>query len=325
MDIMNHTTLSGPRFMKDTDYNVKPTVDLTAFSYPRFLKDVEELCKILDAPFSASATKAVLRAYDTHLNNAILGWRATSKDSALNYRFFQDRSIDTIALAIQAELIKPGPLTDLAQSWTKLFNGEVQQSCDFDTSTGLVKSWLFLGQTRSMEEVLDVEFVPSSIRHQVEKFRVQGLSRVRTLAIDWNSKTVNIYWRVPGPLSKKQADGLLSLAGCQPLDEAEVDEISRFSSAKDGSFSFAVTLAFESGEIGRAGFYATKLSRQKLPAMSDRLRMFLDCAPDYDPEEWITIGWGYGKGGKKYMKAEKSYCGNFMDKVKKMMIQDPNI
>ncbi|KAL0934962.1 uncharacterized protein CTRU02_209553 [Colletotrichum truncatum] len=325
MAMINHDILSPSLFHKDTGCNVKTTVDPTVFSFPRFLKEVEKLCQILNAPFSTSTTEAVLRAYSTHFNNAPVGWRVTSKDSALNYRFFQGRSTDTVTIAIQAGFIKPSPITDLVQSWTTLFNDEIQHWCDFDTSKGLVKSWLFLGRTRQMEEVLDVEFVPESIRQHMQKFKEHELNRVRTVAVDWHSKTVNLYWRVPGPLSKTQADNLLGLAGCQPLEEAEVVEIGRFSSAKDGSFAFAVTISLESGEIGRAAFYATKLLRGNLPAISERLETFLEHAPDYDPEEWITIGWGFIKGGGKYMKAEKSYCGKFMEKVKNMMIQDPNI
>lgn len=326
MAMKNPSILTGPQFLKETEDHSMTTVDPTIFSAPRFLKDVEEFCKILNTPFSASTTQAVLRAYDIHFNNAPVGWRATSKDSSLNYRFFQGRSSDTVDIAIRAGFIKPSPMVDLVRSWTKLFNGEVQQWCDFDTSTGLAKSWLFLGQTRQMDDVLNLDFVPDSIRRHTEKFKQHGLDRVRTVAVDWHSETINIYWRAPGPISKTQADGLLGLAGCGPLDQAEVDEICRCASAKDGSFAFAVTVGFQSGEIGRAAIYATKLPRRNLPEIGNkRLETFLDRAPDYDPEEWITIGWGFVKGGKKYMKAEKSYCGKFMEKVKNMMIQDPNL
>ncbi|KAK1974762.1 prenyltransferase-like protein [Colletotrichum cereale] len=323
--MINCTIVPPPGRPKTPDYTTATAVDPTIFTSSRFLKDVESFCSILNAPFSSSTTQAVLRAYSTCINTGALGWRVTTKDSTLNYRLFQNKSADTIAIAIKANFIKPSPLTDLVQSWTMCFDGEVQQWCDFDTLKGLVKTWVFLGQTRNMEDVLDVHFVPNSIRRHAGEFRRCGLDRVRTLAVDWHSKTVNIYWRVPGPLTQTQADVLLGLAGCQPMGQAEVEEISRFSSAKDGSFAFAVTLGFESGEIERAGFYATKLSRGNLPGISDRLKIFLEKAPDYDPEEWITIAWGFGKDGRKYMKAEKSYCGRFVGKVKDMMTQDPNI
>jgi 4-hydroxyphenylpyruvate 3-dimethylallyltransferase len=325
MSAANLTISSAPHFRKDGDDNTITTVDPSAFSASRFREDIERFCKILNAPFSASATEAVLKVYGSLFNDSSVGWRVTSKDSTLNYRIFQMRPVDTIAIAIEAGYIKPSPLTDLVQAWTMAVNG-AQQSCDFSASTGFAKTWLFLGHTRQIDDVLDLEFVPNSIRRHLPEFKKHGLDRVRTLAVDWHSGTVNIYWRAPGPVDKKQADGLLAMAGCEPIDEAEVEEIARFSSAKDGSYPFAVTLNFETGDLGRAGFYATKLPRGDLPVISDeRVQTFLDHAPDYDREEWITIAWGFGKGGKKYMKSEKSYCGNLMEKVKEMMVTDPNI
>lgn len=325
MFMANPKISSAPHFRKDAGNIAINTVDPSAFSASRFREDIEEFCKILKAPFSASATEAVLKAYGSVFNDSPVGWRVTSKDSVLNYRIFQMRSVDTIDIAIEAGYIKPSPLTDLVQAWTMTVNG-AQQFCDFSASTGLAKTWLFLGHTRQMDDVLDLEFVPNSIRRHLPEFKKHGLERIRTLAIDWHSGTVNIYWRAPGPVDKKQADGLLALTGCEPIDEVEVGEIARFASAKDGSFAFAVTLNFETGELGRAAFYATKLPRGDLPVISDeRVKTFLDHAPDYDREEWITIAWGFGKGGKKYMKAEKSYCGNLMEKVKEMMVTDPNL
>jgi 4-hydroxyphenylpyruvate 3-dimethylallyltransferase len=325
MSVANLTTFSAPHFRKDVDDNIITTVDPSAFSAPRFQEDIERFCNILNAPFSASATEVVLKAYASAFNDSPVGWRVTSKDSILNYRIFQMRSIDTISIAIEAGLLKPSPMTDLVQAWTVAVKGS-QQFCDFSASTGLAKTWLFLGHTRQMDDVLDLGFVPNSIRHHLPDFKKHGLDKVRTLAVDWRSGTVNIYWRAPGPVDKKQADRLLAMAGCEPIDEAEVKEIARCSSAKDGSFAFAVTLSLETGELGRTAFYAPKLPRKDLPVISDeRVKAFLDHAPDYDWEEWITIAWGFGKGGKKYMKAERSYCGNLMDKVKEMMVTDPNI
>ncbi|KAF6790307.1 hypothetical protein CSOJ01_14615 [Colletotrichum sojae] len=325
MDLITHTKLSASYSSRKVNSNEPNTLDPTVFSSSRFLNDIEEFCKILDVPFSAPTTRAVLGAYNSHFSNAPVGWRVTSKDSALNYRFFSGKITDVIEVAIQAGFIERSYLSDLAQAWSMLFNGQVQQWCDFDASKGLMKTWLFLGQTRAMEDVLDIDFVPNSIRRHLATFRAHTLTRVRTVAVDWSSGTVNIYWRVPGPLSKSQADGLLDLAGCEPLDDSEVKEIGMLSSAKDGSFAFALTISIESGEIERAAVYATKLPREQLPSIDASLEIFLNYAPDYDPEEWITIGWGFGKGGRRYMKAEKSYCGKFLAKVKAMMTQDPNI
>lgn len=325
MNAVQHPTLTKCHDQNNHSCRPSNTKDAINFSFVRFLEDVERFCRILDAPFSASTTTAVLRAYHTHFHNAPVGWRVTSKDSALNYRFFQAASTDVVATAIEAGFIQHSPLTDLVQAWSSLFDGEVQQWCDFDTSKGLMKSWLFLGQTRRMEDVIDLDFVPHRIRRHLGTFKDHELDRVRTIAVDWHSHTINIYWRVPGPLSKGQADELLRVADCQPLEEDDVEVISKLSRANDGSFAFALTLAFGTGEIERAAFYATKLPREDLPALDDRLAKFIQHAPDYDPHEWITIGWGFVKDGKKYMKAEKSYCGDFMGVVRDMMIKDPNI
>ena len=66
------------------------------------------------------------------------------------------------------------------------------------------------------------------------------------------------------------------------------------------------------GDIKRVGFYALKLPPNTFPEVGERLKTFFEKAPSYDREEMNAVAWSYGAGGKKYIKAERSYCGRLV-------------
>jgi 4-hydroxyphenylpyruvate 3-dimethylallyltransferase len=77
-------------------------------------------------------------------------------------------------------------------------------------------------------------------------------------------------------------------------------------------FTFAVTLDYDTGDIKRVGFYALKLEPGMYPKIDTRLATFFKEAPSYDEETMEAIAWSFGKGGSRYVKAERSYCGQLV-------------
>lgn len=60
------------------------------------------------------------------------------------------------------------------------------------------------------------------------------------------------------------------------------------------------------------GFYALKLLANRFPEIGAGLATFFKEAPSYDDEEMNAVAWSFGEGGKKYIKAERSYCGRLV-------------
>jgi 4-hydroxyphenylpyruvate 3-dimethylallyltransferase len=192
----------------------KLVTPLAEFSPSRFLDDIRETAAAIDAPYSRETTRSVLNAYDEGFSTGAVLWRATDRPgSALNYRFYARSRTDTIASAVRGGMIDPGSrVIPLIAAWNDLFGGIPEQSCDFDASRGLVKTWLFLGGTQPLDDILAADGVPETISRHGSLFHGLGLTHCRHVAVDHHRETVNLYFRAPGPVTAEQAAAFAALA-----------------------------------------------------------------------------------------------------------------
>ena len=286
--------------------------EIDNFSPERFIGDVKRTCAAIDAPFSEATTRAVIEAYSRSFHEGAVSWRATSRrGDALNFRFYERRPIDTVGIAIRAGLLEPdNALAGLVTSWSSLYDGKPEQSCDFDAQKGLAKAWVYMGGFRPVDDILGARGVPQSIRRHGPTFRSLGLESVRHVAVDYHSDTVNLYFSIPGPVTEEHAAELVKLAGCASPSREEFDEMRTF--LRPTGYTLGVTMNVSTGVIKRVAFYALKLPLGTFPEAGERLKTFLEQAPSYDREEMNGVAWSYGNGGKKYIKAERSYCGGLV-------------
>lgn len=285
---------------------------MDSFSPSRFLEDVKKTSAAIDAPYSESATRAVVEAYSQNFHDGAVLWRATNRPGdALNYRFYERRPIDTVAIAVKAGFLAPdNAMARLITSWSSLYDGTPEQSCDFDAEKGLTKAWVYMAGFRPLDDILGARGVPETIRQHSTTFHGLGLKVVRHVAVDYDSSTVNLYFRAPGPISEEQAARYVALAGCPPPSHTEFLEMRTFLNAT--GFTFSVTIVAATGAIKRVGFYALKLPPNSFPEIGEQLATFFREAPSYDAEEMNAVAWSFGEGGKKYIKAERSYCGRLV-------------
>lgn len=285
---------------------------MACFSPSKFLVDISQTASALEAPYSEAMTRKVLETFPASFNHGAVLWRATDRrGDSLNYRFYERRPIDTVAIAIGAGLLAPDTaMARLITTWSLLYDGTPEQSCDFDAETGLVKTWVFLKGLRPLDDILNAPGVPNSLRAHQSTFHALGLNTVRHVAVDYSKGTVNLYFRARGPVSRDQATKFNALAGALPPSEAELSEM--INHLNPSGFTFSVTLKLSTGTIERVAFYALKLPVGTFPDISDTLKTFFAVAPSYDPEEMNAIAWSFGKGDKKYIKAERSYCGELV-------------
>ncbi|GIJ90336.1 putative secondary metabolism biosynthetic enzyme [Aspergillus pseudoviridinutans] len=288
-------------------------VQQAVFDPKRFLVDIQETCRAIGAPLSQEITLKVLETFQASFARGAVLWRTTDlPGDALNFRFYERVSIDAVSCAVNAKLLQPNhPLSQMIVSWSSLYSGAPQQSCDFDTKRGLTKIWVYLGDMRPLGDILSAPHVPLSIRNHAKSFYNLGLKIIRHVAADFTSNTVNIYFRAHGPLTLERARSLVGLADpTYLLTREEVEEMRRF--LNPVGFTFAVTMDYTTGEIKRVGVYALKLAPGTYPPMDERLKIFFTQAPSHDEEEMNAIAWSFGKGGARYVKAERSYCGGLV-------------
>ncbi|KAJ8067981.1 hypothetical protein OCU04_003561 [Sclerotinia nivalis] len=286
------------------------------FNQLRFLDDIRNLSAAINAPYSEPTTLKVLSIFSHSFHNGVVLWRVTDRPGdALNYRFYSREPIDTVSIASSAGLLSPdivNTLGKLVTSWSSLYDGTPEESCDFDAEKGLVKAWVYMGGMRPLDDILGAEGVPESLRRHEERFKELRLEKVRHVAVDYQKQTVNLYFRAQGPISLQQATSFNALARAEPPSQSQFVEMQEFLNAV--GYTFAVTIKIDSGEIERVGYYALKLPERpakKWPAME----RFVQFAPSYDREEMNAVAWSFG-GEKRYIKFERSYCGELIPLIK---------
>lgn len=112
-------------------------------------------------------------------------WRATNRPGdALNYRFYEHRSIDTVSIAIKAGLLAPDhALAPLTSSWSSLYNGTPEQSCDCDAEKGLTKASVHMAGFRPLDDILGARGVLEMMCQHGPTFHDLGVELVRHNAV----------------------------------------------------------------------------------------------------------------------------------------------
>ncbi|MGH3696741.1 MAG: aromatic prenyltransferase [Pseudonocardiaceae bacterium] len=276
----------------------------------RFLEDVRTTAAAIGAPFSERATRRTLEVYATSFSTGAVLWKTTSRPGdSLSYRFYSREKTDTVDLAVRAGLLDPEtPLAPLVTSWSSLNGGSANQSCDFDAESGLAKTWIFLGGTLSLDEVLGVDFVPETLRCHAPIFRQQGLEYVRFMAVDYRHNTVNFYFRVRGPFSHDQYIGITRIVQGPPPKERLMAEMCE--SLPKNDYLAAITVSLDNGSLERAAFYAAQIPQEKFPVVGKRLSLFFSQAPSNDEKEVKVVAWSFGARGGTYIKGERSWYGD---------------
>jgi len=216
-----------------------------------------------------------------------------------------------VNIAIKAGLLdNDNKMAQLLSSWSSLYPGASTELCDFDATSGLAKTWVYLGDIRPVEDILGAPGVPETIRKHASAFHDLGLVNVRHVAVDYQHETANLYFRVSTPITQSHCEQVMSLVGGGTVRDSTYKDMARFT--PPGGFTFSVTVSPEDGEITRIAFYALKLPTGQFPAISERLTMFFTAAPSLDDEEMNAVAWSFGPNGKTYVKAERSYCGRLV-------------
>ncbi|KAI3394863.1 hypothetical protein diail_2150 [Diaporthe ilicicola] len=282
------------------------------FSEARFLGDVEKMCLAVGAPYSESTTRKVLETFPASFLRGAINWRTTDRpDDALNYRFYERKNIDTIAPAIEAGLLDPThPLLPLLKAWASLYDGRVEQSCDFCANKGLVKCWLYFGPLKPTEEIVGAPGIPSTITRHKDLLHSLGLDLMRHIAVDYYGGTVNLYFTKKHALTPEEVRSFVALASPEQaaaLTEGEIAHITKY--INPDASELAVTVNVDTGAIKRVAIYVFLAEQVKaLQGLDRRLTTFFGKAPCYDDESGDILAWSFG--GQRYVKGERNYCGD---------------
>lgn len=279
------------------------------FSSSQFFDDIQKTASSIGAPFSESVTRTVLNTYAEQWNKGSICMRTTNQaESRLWYRFFLKEKSNVFELAEAEGLIKKGDvLSDLIASWSSLYGGLPEASCDFEASKGLSKLWMFFGAKRPLDEILQAPAVPDAIRRNGPLLHSLGLNVVQHTAVDYHRRSVNFYFDYFGETTMDRAITLTKLANAAPPNQAQLEQMNKYLTP-DGH-PFAVTMTLD-GVIRRVCFYAIRTITQSAEEVDPRISAFWAVAPSYDERDYKGISWSFG--GDAYMKTEQGYCGDVL-------------
>jgi 4-hydroxyphenylpyruvate 3-dimethylallyltransferase len=277
------------------------------FTPSQLLEDIRTTSAAIGAPFNESTTRKVLDTFIEQFRTGGVVLRTSNQPSArLDYRFFMRGKTDVLGLAEKEGFVERGDaLSDLIASWSTLYGGLPEASGDFDASKGLAKVWLFFGAIRPVDEVLAALAVPESIRRHGPLFKSLGLTDVQHVAVDYQKRSINIYFSYFGETTQDRAAALAKLAQAAPPDETWFKQMSQWL-PHDG-YPFSVTMTLD-GTISRVCFYALRGLPGDAHKVDPTITKFWSAAPCHDEDDFKSLGWSFG--GKPYLKTERGYCGN---------------
>lgn len=285
------------------------------FSSTVFLNDLRNVATVLDAPFSEAVNRRVLDVYARSFAAGPVLLRTTDRPGdPLNYRFYSRHRWDTVGAAVSAGLVaEDRVLVPLIRSWSALYGGRPEQSCDFDAGSGLLKTCVYLGGTSALDDVLGARGVPHSVKQHGPLFRSLGLSGCRHVSVDYRDYTVTLYFRAPGPLTEQQCTRFTEMVNAAPPELLLTAEMQHYLRVR--AYTFSVTISLETGELERCGFYALRLPTGHFPRINGRLSLFFLLAPSYGAEKSNAVRWSFGGGGQTYVEAEHNcFCGAATDR-----------
>ncbi|KAH8817261.1 prenyltransferase-like protein [Xylogone sp. PMI_703] len=275
------------------------------FDHAQFLEDVKRTAAGIGAPFNEEVTRKVLDVYKEQFAEGGIVLRTSNRGAQLDYRFFMRRKTPVMELALKEGFIKQDDeLTELIAQWSALYNGRPEASGDFDSVTGLAKIWLYFGAIRPVDEILQ-PFVPEGIRAHLPSFKSLGLTHIQHVAVDYNRRSLNLYFNFFGETTPKRVHELVKLVQDEVPSDAITKQICDFLTHEN--YPFSVTLRWD-GHIERVCFYCLRDLPPDADKVDPALTKFWDVAPCYDVSDFKTVGWSFG--GKYYLKSERGYYGN---------------
>lgn len=284
------------------------SIETSEFQPTRFLEDVRKTAAAIGAPFSESTTQNALNVFADQFSTGAISLRTTNKSpTKLDYRVMMTRKTDILGIAEKEGIIERGDvLSALVRSWTSLYDGAPETSCDFDAAKGLAKVWIWFGAVRPLDEVIIAPGVPDSIRRHAPLFHSLNLNNVQHIAVDYHQRSVNIYFDCVGEITLERAAALTKLAGAEAPDDALLAQMKEHLTPRGHPFAVTMTL---DGEIKRVCFYA--VANVTASEIDPSVTAFWSAAPCYDKRaDFNALGWSFG--GKPYVKVVRGYSGDIL-------------
>ncbi len=279
-----------------------------------YLEDIIFTAKKIDAPYNSQKIKKVLNSYDFLFNdaeNSALALRTTTKEKAsLSYRYVNIAAPhDPYKIALENGLLtkEQHPIYEVVPE-LQASGYQLGYGIDAEVNNGIEKVWVFFTeQAMPLNDVFALSSLPTSIQRYAEHFQKYHLDKVGLFAIDYQHKTINLYFMQaqPGQYPPEVVANMVS-----DLDfPGASSEILEFCS-QTGCINY--TFSWDSDKAERLCYYFP-IPQHMMPVhYHPRLQLFAENAPFIVDEKMCIFGITFAPNGL-YHKPESEYNGIMMN------------
>ncbi|MFE5565685.1 aromatic prenyltransferase [Amycolatopsis japonica] len=283
----------------------------TGFDAGRFLGDGSRLAAAIGAPWHSERVRRTVEVFEERFHTEPTEWKTHSRPGDhLYYRFIDRKRRDNVETALRSELIGESASTRFLRSWYERFGPAATASCDFRGDGALAKTWIFLGRSKPVEEVLDHRTVPNRLRAKVHVLKEAGMTEVFFVALDHVQGSVNLYFKDRGTVPLERPMEVLTNLGFSVPGAATVGAIR--ATEPNVGFPISITFSLEREKPVRACVYSLGIPEDRIPAVPERISRFLAAAPCYSADTCVAVAWSIGAGDNAYLKAGKAYTGDMI-------------
>jgi hypothetical protein len=283
--------------------DIMPKTDLE-----QLVRDIKCTAELSEAPYDEKAVKQVITVYKEFFTNAAISFVTNTRPKEKRHLAVRYVDIqvphDPYAMALENGLLhrQGHPIDDLFNEIRSKYQ-ILGYGVDLAVHRGLSKIWVFLRDLPLIEDVLTLSTLPNSLKQQAKYFAKHDLKYVSLFALDYVSKSVNIYFmKRPGTLSPTGVTGMLEDAGLT------VPEAAVFEHCLRGATIYP-TFTWESDKIERMCFGAIAPVPEMVPTHLDPLiARYVANVPFACPQHLFIYSITTSRNGS-FIKIENDYNG----------------
>lgn len=275
--------------------------------------DISTTAGLVDVPVDEPVVRQILDVYQDHFRQGSVAFRTTTHPPGkreLSVRYIDlEQDHDPYTMAVQH-----GLLAETGHPIERLFADVVAHypilgyGIDMGVSHGMEKIWPLFSKSLTIDDLFKLPSMPPSVRNYVDHFARFDLNTHTLFAIDYEHKTMNIYFPVkqPGQYPAERIAAMIEDLGLEVPGDEEL-------AINTQTGIIYHTFDWESDHCRRLSFGVPHVPEHDFPTTLHPVFERMFDAPVVASERRGSIQTAYTRNGTgDYLKIEIDYTGTMM-------------
>ena len=293
---------------------IRPRIELD-----QFYRDIRRAAEVVGVPFNEEAITPILEAFGPRFQDSEVSLRTTNhpvaqRDLSVRYVNVTLPEDNPYEVAVERGFLLPDDhpvhrlYADIRARLPMIGSG-----VDSVVSSGMQKIWPFV-RGATPEDIYTLPSIPPSVQQHDGYFKKYGLESAWLFAIDYKSRTMNIYFNflpaAPGmPHDRETIVNMITDLGFRLPPDEEIE-------ANRGNVMIYLTFSWDSPKCLRASFVIPHGPADQFPRLDPFLNDILDKIPTLTKPTIVGMQTAYVLDGPNYLKAEFDYTGTMVNALK---------